>query len=69
MNKMRLIRDKKWFFQLFPYHQIYMNNELLTGWVAINYLTDGEEQFWDLEKAGSVAVCEKKHDLAYHYPQ
>ena len=59
MNKMRLIRDKKWFFQFFPYHQIYMNNELLIGWVAINYLTDGEEQFWDLEKAGSVAVCEK----------
>ncbi len=59
MNKKRLIRDKKWFFEHFPYHQIYMDNELIKGWVAINYLTDGETLFWEFEKAGSVAVAGK----------
>jgi len=59
MNKKRLIRDTKWFFQYFPYHQIYMDNELIKGWVTINYLTDGEQRFWEFEKAGSVPVCGK----------
>lgn len=59
MNKKRLVRDKKWFFQTFPYHQIYMDNELIKGWVAINYLTDGETRFWKFEKSGSVPVCGK----------
>ncbi len=59
MNKMRLIRDKKWFFETFPYHQMYMDNELLKGWVSINYLTDGEKRFWKYEKSGSVPVCGK----------
>ncbi|HKM34236.1 MAG TPA: HAD domain-containing protein [Lachnospiraceae bacterium] len=60
MNKMRLIRDKKWFFQFYPYHQMYMDSELVKGWVSINYLTDGEEQFWNfLEKAGPVPVSGK----------
>ncbi len=59
MNKMRLIRDKKWFFQTFPYHQLYMDNELFKGWVAVNYITDGEERFWEYEKSGLVPVCGK----------
>ena len=59
MNKMRLIRDKKWFFQTFPYHQMRMDNELLKGWVAINYLTDGETRCWEYEKSGVVPVCGK----------
>ncbi len=60
MTKKRLIRDNKWGFQYFPYHQIYMDNELLKGWTAINYLTDGETRYWDFfEKAGSVPVCGK----------
>lgn len=59
MNKMRLTRDKKWFFQYFPYHQMYMDNELLKGWVAINYLTDGETRCWNYEKSGEVPVCGK----------
>ena len=59
MNKMRLTRDKKWFFQYFPYHQMHMDNELLKGWVSINYLTDGEERFWEYEKSGKVPVCGK----------
>ncbi len=59
MNKKRLIRDKKWYFQFFPYHQLYMDNELFKGWVAINYLTDGETRYWKYEKSGSVPVCGK----------
>ncbi len=59
MTKKRLTRDQKWFFQYFPYHQIYMDNELLKGWVAINYLNDGETMFWNFEKGGSVPVCGK----------
>ena len=56
---MRLTRDRKWFFQYFPYHQMYMDNELVKGWVAINYLTDGETRYWNYEKSGDVAVCGK----------
>lgn len=59
MNKKRLIRDKKWGFQYFPYHQIYMDTELFKGWAAINYLTDGEKFFWEYEKAGKIPVCGK----------
>ncbi len=59
MTKKRLIRDKQWFFQYFPYHQIYMDNHLFKGWVAINYLTDGETRFWTYDKSGDVAVCGK----------
>ncbi len=59
MNKKRLIRDKKWFLQYFPYYQMYMENELIKGWVAVNDLTDGETRVWEFEKAGSVPVCGK----------
>lgn len=59
MNKMLLTRDKKWFFQYFPYHQMHMDNELFKGWVSLNYLTDGEERFWEYEKSGKVPVCGK----------
>ncbi len=59
MNKMRLTRDKKWFFQYFPYHQMHMDNELFKGWVALNYLTDGETRFWEYEKSGKIPVCGK----------
>jgi len=59
MNKMRLTRDRKWFFQFFPYHQMHMDNELFKGWVSLNYLTDGETRFWEYEKSGKVPVCGK----------
>ena len=59
MNKKRLIRDQKWFFQYFPYHQIYMDNELIKGWGAVHYLTAGEKIYWEFEKAGFVPVCGK----------
>ena len=59
MNKMRLTRDKKWYFQYFPYHQIHMDNELFKGWVSLNYLTDGETRYWEYEKSGKIPVCGK----------
>lgn len=59
MNKMRLTRDRKWYFQYFPYHQMHMDNELFKGWVSLNYLTDGETRFWEYEKSGKVPVCGK----------
>lgn len=59
MNKMRLTRDKKWYFQYFPYHQMLMDNGLFKGWVSLNYLTDGETRYWEYEKSGKVPVCGK----------
>lgn len=59
MNKMRLTRDRKWGFQYFPYFQMHMDNDLVKGWVSINYLTDGETRYWEYEKAGKVPVCGK----------
>jgi len=59
MNKMRLTRDRKWYFQYFPYHQMYMDNELFKGWVSLNYLTDGETRYWEYEKSGKIPVSAK----------
>jgi len=59
MNKMRLTRDRKWFFQYFPYHQMHMDNELFKGWVSLNYLTDGETRYWEYEKSGKIPVSAK----------
>lgn len=59
MNKMRLTRDRKWYFQYFPYHQMYMDNELFKGWVSLNFLTDGETRFWEYEKSGKIPVSAK----------
>ena len=56
MKKKRLIRDKQWEFQFFPYHQFYMRNEIFTGWAAVNELTAGESRFWNFQKAGRVMV-------------
>ena len=59
MNKMRLTRDKKWYFQYFPYHQMHMDNEVFKGWVSLNYLTDGETRYWEYEKSGKIPVSAK----------
>lgn len=59
MTKKRLTRELKWGFQFFPYYQLWMESELFTGWVAINYLTDGEYYYWNEPKAGRVPVAGK----------
>ncbi len=59
MTRKRLTRDKKWFFQSFPYHQMRMENELFTGLVSVIQLTEGEYLYWEYPKAGKVAVAGK----------
>ncbi len=59
MTKKRLTRELKWGFQYYPYHQLWMDNDIYKGWVAINYLTDGAYYYWDFPKAGKVPVVGK----------
>lgn len=58
MTRKRLNRDKKWFFQYYPYFQMRMENDTFTGLVSLILLTDGEYLYWDfLPKAGKAAVA------------
>lgn len=57
MTRKRLVRDKKWFFQSFPYYQKRMDNDLFKGLVSVIRLTDGEYLYWNYPKAGNVAVA------------
>ena len=59
MIKKRLDRDKKWFFQPFPYYQMRMDTDDFHGLVSIIELLDGEYFFWDMLKAGRTPVCGK----------
>jgi len=59
MTEKRLTRELKWGFQYFPYHQLWMDNDIFTGWMAVNYLTDGEYYYWNFPKAGKVPVAGK----------
>lgn len=59
MNRKRLTRDQKWFFQSFPYYQMRIENNLFTGLVSLIRLTDGEYRYWEYERAGKVAVAGK----------
>lgn len=56
MTKKRLTREAKWGLQYYPYYQLWMDNDIYKGWVAINYLTDGKYYYWDFPKAGKVPV-------------
>lgn len=57
MIKKRLNRDKKWFFQNYPYFQFQMENDVFTGLVSLILLTDGEYLYWEYPRAGKVAVA------------
>lgn len=57
MNRKRLTRDQKWFFQSFPYYQMRMENHLFTGLVSLIQLTEGEYRYWEYDRAGKVAVA------------
>ncbi len=59
MNKKRLDRDTKWFFQGFPYYQMRMDTEDFRGLVSVIFLLDGDYFFWDMPKAGKTPVCGK----------
>ena len=55
MKTKRLNRDL-WGFQHYPYYQMDMDNEIFQGFVSVIMLIDGEQFFWDFEKAGKVPV-------------
>lgn len=57
MTRKRLNRDKKWFFQHFPYFQMRMESRLFTGLVSLIRLMDGEYRYWEYDRAGKVAVA------------
>lgn len=59
MTRKRLIRNQKWGFQTFPYHQMRMENELFQGLVSVIHLTDGEYLYWQYPRAGRTAVAGK----------
>jgi len=56
MKTKRLNRDLKWGFQHYPYYQMNMENDIFRGFVSMIILTDGEQFFWEFEKAGKVPV-------------
>lgn len=58
MNIKRLDRDK-WGFQGFPYYQFRMDKELFHGLVCIINIVDGEYFYWNMPRAGKVAVTGK----------
>ena len=55
MKTKRLNRDL-WGFQHYPYYQMDMDNAMFQGLVSVILLTDGEQNFWDFEKAGKAPV-------------
>ncbi|MGN1084716.1 MAG: DUF402 domain-containing protein, partial [Lachnospiraceae bacterium] len=55
----RLDRDLKWGFQYFPYYQMRVDIECFHGLVCLIRLTDGENLYWELPKAGKAAVAGK----------
>ena len=55
MKRKRLNRDA-WGFQFCPYYQMRLDTEFFRGTVCLIRLTDGEEQYWDMPKAGKVRV-------------
>lgn len=59
MKKKRLDRDLKWGFQYYPYYQMRVDIESFHGLVCLIQLTDGENLYWNLPKAGQAAVAGK----------
>ena len=59
MKRKRLDRDLKWGFQYFPYYQMRVDIECFYGLVCLIRLTDGENLYWELPKAGKAAVAGK----------
>ena len=54
MKRKRLNRDA-WGFQFYPYYQMRLDTEFFRGTVCLIRLTDGEEQYWDMPKAGKAS--------------
>ncbi len=56
MKRKRLNRDG-WGFQGFPYYQLRVDCRDFHGWVCLIDLLSGENCYWELPRAGKVAVC------------
>ena len=59
MTKKRLDRDKKWFFQGFPYYHMRVDIEEFHGLVGVIELTDNASYFCKMPKAGKTPLCGK----------
>ncbi len=53
MKHKRLNRDG-WGFQHYPYYQMRIDEEIFHGLVCLIRLTDGEESYWEMPKAGRI---------------
>lgn len=58
MKRKRFDRDK-WGFERFPYYQMRVDIDEFHGIVCLIQLIEGEYYYWELPKAGKVAVCGK----------
>lgn len=56
MKKKRLNRDG-WGFQCFPYYQMRIDCDRFHGLVCLLKIIEGEFNYWEMPKAGRVAVC------------
>ena len=55
MKRKRLNRDQ-WGFSHFPYYQLRMDNDDFHGTVCIIQITGGDYAYWEMPKAGRIAV-------------
>ena len=56
MKKKRLNRDG-WGFQYFPYYQMRIDCDRFHGLVCLLRIVEGDSNYWEMPKAGRVAVC------------
>jgi len=56
MKKKRLNRDG-WGFQYFPYYQMRIDCDSFHGLVCLLRIVEGEYNYWEMPKAGRIAVC------------
>ncbi len=56
MKRKRLDRDS-WGFTHFPYAQVRLDRPDFHGWAVVLRLESGDNCYWDLPRAGHVAVC------------
>ena len=56
MKKKKLNRDS-WGFQYFPYYQMRIDCDCFHGLVCLLRIVEGEYNYWEMPKAGRVAVC------------
>ena len=57
MTKKRLDRDKKWYFQGFPYYHMQVDTDGFRGFASVIRLLAGDYFYWERSKAGKFPVC------------